>query len=164
METLAQQNAYLRLEIAATIWQLTIGMWLITALGTITYLLAREDRHHRLVMILIISGLFYAAREDYLMHRAAGYIRKAEQAQVTAMPANLPTWEGYKNGLASRYWFMMPIDLLAGLVWIYLFCSSHNVIWSRRTVKEFDRFIVFCEFCFVLGWAAPFLAVYVANK
>lgn len=174
METIAQQIANLRLEIAAAIWQMTIGMWLITVLAVLAYLLAStslgREKHCRLTMILVISGLFFTAREDYLIHRPAGYITmiEAKQAQLEpAPPANLPSWETYKSGLSSTRWFLPPIDVLAGLVWIFLFWSSANAlrtddVASGRPVNYY--FLLFSKIGFFAGWVAPFVATYVANK
>jgi hypothetical protein len=167
METTVQQIANLRLEIAAAIWQLTIGMWLITALAVLVYLLAAtmdNDKHYLLTMVLITSGLFFVAREDYLIHRPAGFIRAMETA---ATASTQQSWEFYKNSLVSTYAFLPILDVLSGLVWIYLFWDGAAAL--RKSDRHTDintnrRFLFFTTAGFFIGWAAPFVATLVADK
>jgi len=168
METIALQVANLRLEIAATIWQLTIGIWLITGLAAAAYMLASGfggEKHYRLSMILVISGLFFTAREDYLMHRAAGYITMVE-SKMSSLPVP-QSWESYKGALLSTKAFLPLIDVLAGFIWIYIFCDSVTALKQLARAEDKDpprRFLFWAKFGFVVGWASPFVATYLAGR
>ena len=166
MEPLIQQIAGRREEIARADTLLMIAVFLIFTLAIASYVAAvisGKTELHKLTLILVIALPFFVARQEYMIHRPAAWIKLVEQTvpkqAVQTEPQNVPNWETWKDSRTSR-WALLPIlDILAGFAALYVIYCSGAVLWT-----DYRQFVVWCIVSLLAGIGACIAAVPLAGQ
>ncbi len=139
MEPIAKQIADRRLEIAQADALLMQAVFLIFALCIVSYIVAvatNKPELHKLTLVLVVALPFFVARQEYMIHRPAAWIKTVQH--ITSPPdvstanqgSSVKNWEERKDSLLSTKTLLPLLDILAGLAALYvLFCSS-TVLWA----------------------------------
>ncbi len=163
METISKQIADRRLEIAQADALLMQAVFLIFALCIISYIVAiatNTPELHKLTLVLVVALPFFVARQEYMIHRPATWIKTVQHATPpqdvsAANQGSIRNWEEWKDSLVSTKILLPLLDILAGFAALYvLFCSS-TVLWAT------DRTFVIWS---VVGLIAGILACVAGAK
>ena len=136
METIVKQIEYLRREIASRDSQLMAGVMVLAVLITAGYIAAvitQNQQLYRLPVMLLLTGIFFVARQEYLEKRIAPWIVKAEAfvhqlGPTDSVPEGFVNWEKYLASLKSRYLYLLPTDVLCGTAFFWMFASLNPLV------------------------------------
>ncbi|MDP3741013.1 MAG: hypothetical protein Q8R08_01660 [bacterium] len=166
METIAQQIQYLRAEIAMRDSQLMAGVLVLAALIVASYIAAavtEKPNLYKLPILLLVTGVFFVARQDHLEHRIVPWINmveKATESKTVETASVIPSWEKYHASLRSRMLFLLPIDLLCALAFFWIFIDS-----ARALIKANDAsFVWWSGAGLVVALASVFIGLWAADK
>jgi hypothetical protein len=170
MDYTTLQINHLRSEITALVSQTLYGALILGALAVLSYVVAvslSKRELYRLTVILILNIPLWAARQDYIIHRNASWIKMAEREMISGHAgaasakntATLPTWEEWKGRLSSRKTVLPLIDLLAGLGLIWIFTHAQTVLF-----KQGDKKFVWTTCLLLIGAIALIpISIYLAD-
>ncbi len=168
-ETIAEQVAQRRQEIANADTTMMTAVFVIFSLTTTAYIAAvitGRPELYKLVFILGLTMVFFIARQELMIHRPAGYIKMTEQKSVATKVAEhppeedgIPSWESYKDNLWSTKFLLGPLDILAGLGIIYMFYCSGAALWT-----DSRQFVYWCIAGTIGGIVAAIVAIVFAGK
>jgi hypothetical protein len=141
VETLAKQIADRRLEIAQADALMMQAVFLIFALCMASYVaatLSGKTELHKLVLVLVVTLPFFIARQEYMIHRPAEWIKTVQASLSTTETtvtekqiekATVQNWEAWKDSRYSTYVLLPLLDILAGLTALYVLYCSSAVLW-----------------------------------
>jgi hypothetical protein len=139
-ETIAQQIQKLRDEIISHNSDMMAGMRMITSVMVLLFIAATVIGNldlYSLVLVAAVTIPLFVARQDYLIHRAAAYIRYVEEdakpkmvifAEQDARKQQVLSWETWKGNLKSRKWLLPILDLSSPMLAATMAAMATNVL------------------------------------
>jgi hypothetical protein len=170
MVTNGDQLAYmvvsLREEILNAASQQTFGV-LAVALGMVglytAAVLSKKYELYCVVVVMAIASVYYAARQDLIVHRAAAYLVYTEgpAGKITTSSGQvIQTWEEWKSGLVSTKFLLPFLDIFSSATWLYLVYCAEQFLW--RDGKK--KFVAITVLLLAIGIACVPLSVWLAGK
>jgi hypothetical protein len=167
METIGEQIRSLRQEIAACEASMSYGLFLIAVMILALYvaeIFSGKTELLRLILVLVITALFFAAKQDYNISRNAAWIRYAERQMQDYTHQEMESrqvlsWEAWKAKLKSRKYLLPVIDFFAGAVILYVVFAS-----AAQLYQSAPAFVIASCAAIVLGIVAIPLSVVFAGR
>lgn len=150
MDYYARQVEYLRQEIVLTLATMSLGILVIAGMAVGAYIAAvatGRQELYRLMFILIVGALFFAAKNDYVVHRCGAWIELVEPYLVSGTDKiTVPPWEEWKAARMGTKFLLPVLDVLMALplIWILL-------VWQVPAVAAMTNY--------QFAWLAGVLAV-----
>jgi hypothetical protein len=170
METIVNQIEYLRKEIAARDSQLIFGLIVFASLITASFIAATatgKQLLYRLMVMLLLSGVFYVGRLEYLEKRIVPWLTRAEkivQTGETKVPKGFLNWEEHLITLKSRWFYLALTDFFCGLAFYWMFCESLRAMFGLEPWLTTEQFLA-CSggmLTFAIPWV--FIGRWAADK
>lgn len=133
-ETVSAQILYLRNEIADHNRILMQGVFLVIVLlvgSFIAGLALNQKVLFRFCILLLISGIFFVARQEHMIKRPVPWITMAEKATAEELE-KFPSWEQYHAGLKSRKTFLVFTDIFCPLAFYYLVAVCWVLVFPNQ--------------------------------
>lgn len=170
METIVKQIAYLRNEIVVRDGQLMLGLIVFTTLITASFIGAvasGKQLLYRLMIVLLLSGVFYVGRQEYLEKRNVPWITTAEkvvQAGALEIPKDFVNWEEYLTSLKSRWFYLGLTDFFCGLAFFWMFSESIRAMLKLKPWLTSEQFLFYSAVVLAFAICWVFFGRWAADK
>ena len=135
MDYYVRQVEHLRQEMVLTFFGLSMGLLIMGGMAIGAYIAAvatGKQELYRLMVILIIGTLFFAAKNDYVGHRCGAWIALVEPYLVSGNEnIPVPPWEQWKAALMGTKVLLPTLDILMALPFIWVL-----LVWQVPAVAQ----------------------------